>query len=72
MAREEEIVSRESARRLVTLEQLSEALAWTLRDDELTEELWVDRPTLRARLRSLTDAEHAYLAARLVHHLESA
>lgn len=72
MAREEEIVSRESARRLIPLEQLGEALAWTLCADEAAEELWIDRPTLLARLRSLTPAERAYLTARLAHHLDAA
>lgn len=67
-AREEEAVSRESARRLLPIRRLGEAMSWSLNIDELAEELDVDRPTIEARLRSLHPAERAYLARRLEHH----
>ncbi len=67
-AREEEAVSRESARRLLPIRRLGEAMAWTLDTGELAEELDVDRPTIEARLRGLHPAERAYLKRRLQHH----
>lgn len=67
-AREEEQVRRISARRLIPLERLADALAWTQNTAEAAEELWVDIPTLEARLRGLHPAERAHLKARLQHH----
>lgn len=65
--REEAIVDREAARRLIDIRKLGETLAWAHDHDEAAEELWVDKPTLRARLRWLHPAERAYLKQRLAH-----
>lgn len=59
-AREEEAVNRAAARCMVDIVHLGDALAWTVDLDEAAEELWVDRPTLEARLRSLHPSERAY------------
>lgn len=67
-AREEEAVSRAAARYLINIRDLGEALAWSLNMAEAAEELHVDEPTLRARLRGLHPAERAYLRKRLEHH----
>lgn len=58
-------VERESARRLVPLRALGEALAWAHDEAEAADELWVDVATLRARLDGLAPEEIAYLRARL-------
>lgn len=63
--RTEAAVEAETARLLIRLEALGEALAWSRWEDEVADELWVDTATLRARVASLTDAERAYLARRL-------
>lgn len=67
-AREEEAVNRAAARRLISIRQLGEALAWTMDLDEVAAECWVDRATLEARLRGLHPAEVHYLKRRLEHH----
>lgn len=67
-SREEEIVSREAARRLIPVRALGEAMAWSLNLSELAEDLDVDRPTVEARLRGLHPSERAYLKRRLEHH----
>lgn len=61
--REERVVECITARRLISLETLIDALVWNrLRvDDELAEELWVDLPTLEHRVRDLTDGERRYI-----------
>lgn len=64
-AREEEIVEREAARRLIDIRPLIEAMAWSTDMSEIAAELWVDEPMLRARLRSLHPAERALLHRRL-------
>lgn len=66
-AREEEAVNRAAARQLIDIVWLGEALAWTTSLDEVADELWVDRPTLEARLRSLHPSEIHYLRRRLEH-----
>lgn len=53
------------SRRLVTLEQLADALVWAGDEVELAEELWVDVSMVRARLVSLTDDETRALNQRL-------
>lgn len=63
--REERAIERETARLLIEIRQLGEALAWAHCLDEAAEELWVDRPTLEVRLANLHPAEHAYLTRRL-------
>lgn len=67
-AREEETIDRIVARKLITIRALGEALAWTTSTEEAADELWVDVPTLKARLRSLHPSERAYLKKRLEHH----
>lgn len=64
-AKEERAVEREAARQLIELEQLGEALAWAHTYEEAADELWVDLPTLRARLIHLHPSERAYLTRRL-------
>lgn len=66
-AREEAAIDRAVARRLIPLEALGEALAWSRHLDEVADELWVDRPTLEVRLASLHPAERAHLRRRLAH-----
>ena len=65
-AREERIIDRNVARLLLPdIKQIGEALAWSLSNAEAAEELWVDEPTLAARLTHLHPAERGYLARRL-------
>jgi hypothetical protein len=61
-AREERAVSAEAARRLIPLDALADGLRWS-RDDphQLAEALWVDVPTLKARMESLDPIEVAQL-----------
>lgn len=65
--REEAAVSAAAARKLIRLHDLGEALAWADHPAEVAEELWVDIPTVRARLAGLTRDERHYLARRLAH-----
>ena len=65
--REEAIVSESAARKLIRLDDLAAALAWSLDPHEVAHELWVDIPLLYARVQRLTDAETHYLCARLSH-----
>lgn len=65
-AKEEAAVNAAAARKLVDLHALGEALAWARHESEAAEELWIDVPTLRARLAHLQPAERAYLAGRLI------
>lgn len=67
--REEVAAERESARRLISLHALGEALAWSEDEWTVAAELWVDVTTLRARLEHLHPAERAYLHRRLDHEL---
>ena len=71
-AREEAAVNAEVARRLIPLDALGEALAWSLHPAVAAEELDVDPPTLEALLRNLTGAELDALRGRLRHHFEGA
>ena len=71
-AREESIVDAKAARRLIPLDALGEALAWSLHPAVAAEELDVDPPTLEALLRNLTGAEVEVLRRRLEHHFEGA
>lgn len=66
-AREELIVDREAARRLIDIRKLGETLAWADCHEDAAEELWVDVPTLRTRMAALHPAERAYLKQRLAH-----
>lgn len=70
-AREEAAVNAAAARRLISLDALGEALAWSLHPAVAAEELDVDPPMLEALLRDLTEAEVEALRRRLGHHFES-
>lgn len=63
-ARQELVVSRAAARRLIPLRALGEALVWSRDPDEVADELWVDVETLRVRMAHLHPAERAYLIRR--------
>jgi len=69
--REEAAVNAEAARRLIPLDALGEALAWSLHPTVAAEELDVDPPTLEVLLRDLAAAEVEALRRRLQHHFES-
>lgn len=60
-AKQETLVHREAARRLIPIDQLGDAIAWTEEANELAECLNVDLVTLQARLDALTQAEVSYL-----------
>lgn len=65
-AKEEERADRDAARLLLPcVRTIGEALAWAQDLEEAADELWVDEPTLTARLRHLHPAERAYLHRRL-------
>lgn len=64
-AREERTVDDLAARRLITLDQLAEALVWAYDAHELADELWVDVEMVRVRLANLTEAEGRELEQRL-------
>lgn len=64
-AREEVAVERETARRLIGLHDLAEALAESDQPGHVAELLDVDLDTLAARLSALDPDEHAYLCERL-------
>lgn len=64
--REELAVDAEAARLLLPdIHAVGEALAWAHHLDEAAEELWVDEPTLVARLKTLHPSERHYLKRRL-------
>lgn len=58
-AAEERVVADLAARRLIPLDSLAQALAWTTTPHDLAEDLWVDTHTLTIRLRHLTAGERA-------------
>jgi hypothetical protein len=62
-ARRERATDAAAARRLITLEQLVDAMRWTGEVRELADCLWVDQHTVRVRLASLTPAEERALEA---------
>lgn len=62
---EERIVDELAARRLIELPDLMEGLRWTRDPEELADALWVDRPTLNTRMRTLDPIEVAELEHRL-------
>jgi hypothetical protein len=61
LVKEERAVSRLAAKRLITIDALTEALRWTREPHQLAEALWVDIPTLEARMQSLDPIEVAQL-----------
>lgn len=64
-ARREARVQQVAARRLIGHDDLVDALRWTNREAELADELWVDVPTVVARLAGLSDAEKNDIEQRL-------
>lgn len=65
-AREEERVRRETARLMLPdVKMIGEAIAWALSEEECAEELGVDVPVLRYRLKHLHPSERAWLHRRL-------
>lgn len=64
-AREELAVEVEAARRLIPLEALGEALAWSDHMCEVADELWVDEELVQVRLACLQPSERRYLRRRL-------
>jgi Zn-dependent peptidase ImmA (M78 family) len=54
-----------AARRLITLDELADALAWARRAEEAAAELDVTVPILRRRLAALTPAEQLLLEQRI-------
>ena len=67
-ARDEAQVQRDAARRLLPLDELGDALAWSHTIEEAADELWVDVPTLQCRLDHLHPSERAYLRRRAEGH----
>jgi Zn-dependent peptidase ImmA (M78 family) len=63
-AGEERRVDEIAARLLIPLEELIDAIRWGQGHPD-HDELWVDPPTLLARVRTLTDTERAMIAAAL-------
>lgn len=70
--REESAVEQATARALIELGALGEALAWSLDRHEVAEVLWVDVDTLLTRLTHLHPSKRHYLMRRLEHHHGSA
>lgn len=64
-AREESAVRLESARRLIGLDDLADALLWSSFITEVAEQLAVDVPTLQARLTGLSEVEREQLTDRM-------
>lgn len=58
---EERVVDELAARRLITLPALTEALRYSQEPRDLAEHLWVDIPTVRARMATLDPIEVAEL-----------
>lgn len=63
--RQEERADDRAAQRLITVDQLADALTWGLGVDTLAQHLHVDERTVRARIRTLTDDEKAGIDRRL-------
>jgi hypothetical protein len=67
-ARQELIVSREAARRLIPLAALADAVRLTCHPSEVADMLHVDRGTLRTRVEMLTEDEKLVLDAASAEH----
>lgn len=63
--RQEAATDREAARRLISLDDLADALRWALGPDEVADVLDVEAAVVRDRVRHLTDAEKFYIEERL-------
>ncbi|MFT3877168.1 MAG: hypothetical protein QM708_12205 [Propioniciclava sp.] len=59
-----------AARKLIAVEDLADALSWSLNPHDVADELWVDISTLEARMTHLNDIEMEYLRRRLAHLIE--
>lgn len=70
VAKEEVAVERAAARKMITVEALGEAMAWSDNIHEIADDLWVDPDMVEARLRHLHPAERHYLRRRLSHQKE--
>lgn len=66
-AREESAVEQATARKMITIEALGEAMAWSDDIHEVAEDLWVDPALVETRLRHLHPSERHYLRRRLTH-----
>lgn len=66
--RDEEQVRQETARRLIPLVHLADALRWSLDAHELADHCWVDLDTLLVRLEHLHPSERHYLRRATAHH----
>ncbi len=66
-AREERVVEELTARRMIRLPDLVDALLWCQcrTDDETAEELWVDHDVLLTRIRTLTPGERKWVEHQL-------
>lgn len=62
---EERLVDRLAAERLISLDDLVDAMVWAYDVEELAVVLWVDEQTARTRLANLTEAEGRAIQARL-------
>lgn len=62
-AREEQVVEELTARQMIHLPELVDAVLWCQgrTDDEAAEELWVDHDVLLTRIRTLTPGERAWV-----------
>lgn len=63
--REELAVEKATARKLIDIKDLGEALAWSQNLYEVADDLWVDSETVEVRLKHLHPSERAYLLRRL-------
>lgn len=63
-AREESTINELAARKLITMPALTDALRWSRDPHELAEHLWVDPPTVKARMNTLDPLETAELSTR--------
>lgn len=64
--KDEEYVRRETALRMIPdIRPVGDAIAWALSEEEAAEELGVDVPVLRYRLKHMSPMERAWLSARL-------
>lgn len=64
-ARDELAADKAAARKLISIRDLGEAMAWSTDLHEIADELWVDTATVRTRLQHLHPGERGYLERRL-------
>lgn len=70
-AKDEVAVEQAASRKLITIEALGEAMAWSDNIHEIADDLWVDPDMVETRLRHLHPAERHYLRRRLSHKKEA-